>query len=29
LMESVIHEDDPKLGKVFSREELLDLLKTV
>lgn len=29
LMENVIHEDDPKLAKIFTREELLELLRPV
>ncbi|MCB1034600.1 MAG: DEAD/DEAH box helicase, partial [Acidobacteria bacterium] len=29
LMDQVVQEDDPKLAKIFSREELLDLLSTV
>ena len=27
LMSSIVQEDDPKLNKIFSREELIDLLK--
>jgi SNF2 family DNA or RNA helicase len=29
LMESVVREDDPKLAKIFSRDDLLDLLESV
>ncbi|MEM7352491.1 MAG: DEAD/DEAH box helicase [Acidobacteriota bacterium] len=29
LMESVVQEDDPKLAKIFSREELLGLLRQI
>jgi hypothetical protein len=28
-MESVVQEDDPKLAKIFSREELLEMLQGV
>jgi SNF2 family DNA or RNA helicase len=29
MMESVVQEDDPKLAKIFSREELLEMLQGV
>jgi len=29
LMESIVQEDDPKLAKIFSRDELLGLLKQI
>ena len=29
LMESVVQADHPKLGKIFTREELLELLRQV
>jgi hypothetical protein len=29
LMESVVQADDPRLSKIFSREELIDLLEPV
>jgi SNF2 family DNA or RNA helicase len=29
MMTSVVQEDDPKLAKIFSREELLEMLKGV
>jgi SNF2 family DNA or RNA helicase len=29
MMESVVQEDDPKLAKIFSREELLEMLRGV
>jgi|GEM_PF-6468943 len=29
MMASVVAEDDPKLAKIFSREELLEMLRGV
>ncbi len=29
LMESVVQEDDPRLAKIFSRDELLGLLRQI
>jgi hypothetical protein len=27
MMESVVQEDDPKLAKIFTRDELLEMLR--
>ncbi|MCP4203022.1 MAG: DEAD/DEAH box helicase, partial [bacterium] len=29
LMESIVQEDDPRLAKIFSRDELLGLLRQI